>query len=263
MSMDFRTMFSLSGKHTLITGAGGGIGRALAAGFASQGADVACLDLSVDHARPAAEAVCRAGRQAITVPCDVKDPDAVERAVEQTLAAFGKIDILVNLAGKGILRPALEYTLADWTHMVDVYLRATFLFCQTVGRGMIERGTGSIINVSSIASLVALGRGTGPYAAAKAGVNALTRELAVEWAKKGVRVNAIAPCQIDTPQLRVLFDDPQFTRDRLMESWLANIAMGRLGKPEELVGPCVFLASDAASLVTGHVLVVDGGYTAK
>ena len=256
-------MFSLSGKHALITGAGGGIGRAVSEGFACQGADVACVDLSEELAMPAAELVCRAGRQPITVACDVRDPEAVSRAVERTLESFGKIDILVNLAGKGILRPALEYTLADWSHMVDTYLRGTFLFCQAVGDHMVQRGTGSIINISSIASLVALGRGTGPYAAVKAGVNALTRELAVEWAKKGVRVNAIAPCQIDTPQLRALFTDPRFTEQGLMATWLDNIAMGRLGRPEEIVGPCVFLASDAASLVTGHVLVVDGGYTAK
>jgi NAD(P)-dependent dehydrogenase (short-subunit alcohol dehydrogenase family) len=114
-----------------------------------------------------------------------------------------------------------------------------------------------------VASVAALGRGTGPYSAAKAGVNALTRELAVEWAKSGVRVNAIAPCQIDTPQLRKLLVDPQFDADKLMNTWLNAIPMGRIGEPHEVAGPCIFLASDAASLITGHVLLVDGGYTIK
>jgi NAD(P)-dependent dehydrogenase (short-subunit alcohol dehydrogenase family) len=256
-------LFNLTGTHALITGAGGGIGRALASGFAACGADVACVDLSEEFAKPGVDAVFRAGRRAIPVACDVKEPEAVKIAVARTLQCFGKIDILVNLAGSGILKPALEFTLTDWNHMVDTYLRGTFLFCQEVGAHMIKRGSGSIINISSIASLVALGRGTAPYAAVKAGVNALTRELAVEWATKGIRVNAIAPCQIDTPQLRALFDNPQFTQHGLMTSWLENIAMKRLGRPDELVGPAIFLASNASSLVTGHILVVDGGYTLK
>lgn len=256
-------LVNLAGKHALITGGGGGIGRALAAGFAACGADVACVDLSEDLARPGVDAVIGAGRSAIPVACDVREPEDVKRAVSKTLECFGKIDILVNLAGSGILKPALEFTVNDWTHMVDTYLRGTFLFCQEVGAHMIQRGSGSIINISSIASLVALGRGTAPYAAVKAGVNALTRELAVEWATKGIRVNAIAPCQIDTPQLRALLDSPQFTQHGLMNSWLENIAMKRLGRPDELVGPAVFLASNASSLVTGHILVVDGGYTLK
>lgn len=256
-------LFNLTGTHALITGAGGGIGRALAAGFATCGADVACVDLSEELAQPGVDAARQFGRRSIPLACDVREPEAVKRAVARALECFGKIDILVNLAGSGILKPALEFTLPDWTHMVDTYLRGTFLFCQEVGTHMIQRGSGSIINISSIASLVALGRGTAPYAAVKAGVNALTRELAVEWATKGIRVNAIAPCQIDTPQLRALFDNPNFTQQGLMASWLENIAMKRLGRPDELVGPAIFLASNASSLVTGHILVVDGGYTLK
>jgi len=202
--MSETSLFRLDARHALITGAGGGIGRALARGFACFGADVACLDLSEELAQPAVDAVRDAGRRAIAIGCDVREAAAVPEAVNRTLRAFGKIDILVNLAGKGVLRPALEYTLADWEHMANTYLRATFLVCQEVGRGMVARGSGSIINISSIASVVALGRGTGPYAAMKAGVNALTRELALEWATKGVRVHAVAPCQIDTPQLRAM-----------------------------------------------------------
>lgn len=257
------SLFDLRGRHALVTGAGGGIGRAVSAGFARHGAAVACLDLTADLAMEGAREVNASCGQALPVVCDIRDPEAVSKAVAETLGAFGSIEILVNLAGKGILKPALDYTLTDWEHMVDTYLRSTFLFCQAVGRHMLERKRGSIINVSSVASVAALGRGTAAYGAVKAGVNALTRELALEWAKQGVRVNAIAPCQIDTPQLRAMLDGPQFDPARLMSTWLDAIPMARLGKPEELVGPCVFLASDASSLVTGHVLMVDGGYTIK
>jgi NAD(P)-dependent dehydrogenase (short-subunit alcohol dehydrogenase family) len=257
-------IFGLTGKTALVTGAGGAIGLAICQGFADAGANVACLDISKEIATAAAVAVRpRADAQALPVTCDVRDPLQIQQAVSDVLAKFRRIDILVNLAGNGILKPATEFTLDDWEETIHVYLRSTFLFCKLVGREMVKQGSGSIINISSVASIVALGRGTGPYAAAKAGVNGLTRELAVEWAKKGVRVNAIAPCQIDTPQLRKVLDNPQFDADKLMNTWLEAIPMGRIGQPHEIAAPCVFLASDAASLITGHVLVVDGGYTIK
>jgi len=257
-------IFDLTGKHALVTGAAGAIGLAICRGFADSGAHVACLDISLEVATAAVQAVQQNGdHQGFPIACDVRDPQQVKRSVDQVLAKFGKIDILVNVAGSGILKPAIEFTLDDWEETIHVYLRSTFLFCQLVGRGMLERGSGSIINISSVASLVALGRGTAAYAATKAGVNGLTRELALEWARKGVRVNAIAPCQIDTPQLRKLLVDPQFDPEKLMKTWLDAIPLGRIGQPHEITGPCIFLASDASSLVTGHVLVVDGGYTIK
>jgi len=262
--LNLASIFSLKAKHALVTGAGGGIGQAISQGLAQFGANVACLDISNEIAAAAAQSVQQAGDpESFPVTCDVRDPGQVERAVAEVLARFGKIDILVNASGNGILKPAIDFTLEDWEETIHVYLRSTFLFAKLVGRGMVERGQGSIINISSVASVVALGRGTAAYAAAKAGVNALTRELALEWAKKGVRVNAISPCQIDTPQLRKMLVDPQFDREKLMNTWLEAIPMGRIGQPQELVGPCIFLASDAASLVTGHVLLVDGGYTIK
>ena len=257
------SLFDLRGRHAIVTGAGGGIGRALCGGFARHGADVTCLDLTEDIAAASVALVAAMGRQALGVACDVRDPDAIEDACARAIERFGRVDILVNLAGRGILKPTLDYTREDWDTMVHTYLRSTFLFCQAAGRQMLRQRRGAIINISSISSLVALGRGTTAYAAVKAGVNGLTRELAVEWAASGVRVNAIAPCQIATPQLRAQLEDPQFDSAVLMETWLKAIPMGRIGDPQELVGPCVFLASDAASLVTGHVLVVDGGYTAK
>lgn len=259
----YRNLFDLTGKHALVTGAGGGIGLAICKGFADFGAQVACLDIHRDSAVASARAIQACNGEAIDVVCDVRDPLQIEHAVSEVLERFNKIDILVNLAGKGILKPAVDFTLSEWEETIQVYLRSTFLFCQSVGKHMLQRGRGAIINISSVASLVALGRGTTPYAAAKAAINGLTRELALEWARGGVRVNAIAPCQIDTPQLKAVLNDPQFDTEKLMKTWLEAIAVGRLGQPEELVGPCVFLASDASSLVTGHTLVVDGGYTIK
>jgi NAD(P)-dependent dehydrogenase (short-subunit alcohol dehydrogenase family) len=264
VAVNRESIFSLAGKRTLVVGAGGAIGLAICQGFVDGGAHVACLDISEEIAAGAVRSVQERGDpEAFPVTCDVRDPLEVQRAVSEVLDRFGSIDVLVNSAGNGILKPAIEFTLDDWEDTINVYLRSTFLFAKFVGKSMVERGQGSIINISSVASLVALGRGTAAYGAAKAGVNALTRELALEWAKKGVRVNAIAPCQIDTPQLRKLLVDPQFDPDKLMNAWLEAIPMGRIGLPQEIVGPCVFLASDASSLVTGHVLSVDGGYTIK
>jgi NAD(P)-dependent dehydrogenase (short-subunit alcohol dehydrogenase family) len=262
--VDLKGIFGLNGKHALVTGAGGGLGLAISQGFADFGAHVACLDISEEAANNAAEAVRRSGDQeSFPIICDVRDPAQIAGAVDGVLKRFGKIDILVNAAGNGILKPALEFTLAEWDDTINVYLRSAFLFATLVGRGMIERGYGNIINISSVASGVALGRGTAPYAAAKAGMNALTRELALEWAKKGIRVNAVAPCQVDTPQLRRVLSDPQFDSEKLMTTWLDAIAIGRLGCPKEIAGPCIFLASEASSLITGQVLFVDGGYTIK
>jgi len=256
-------LFDLTGRHALITGGGGGIGAALSAGLAAYGADVASIDLTEEIAQRGAAQAQAAGRHGLAIACDVREPEEVNRAVAEVLNGFGSIEILVNLAGKGILKPAVDFTLSDWEQTVDTYLRGTFLFCKAVGKGMCEQRRGSIINISSVSSVVALGRGTAAYSAVKAGVNALTRELAVEWAQLGVRVNAIAPCQISTPQLHSVLTDPQFDQDKLMRTWLEAIPLGRLGEPEDLMGPCIFLASDASSLVTGHVLMADGGYTIK
>jgi gluconate 5-dehydrogenase len=261
--MSFRSLFDLSGKHVLATGAGGGIGATVCQGFCDFGAEVACLDISEEIAERTARALVKAGGKAIPVVCDVRDPQQVEQAVAYVLGKFGKIDVLMNLAGAGRPIAATEVTVEDWEGIFNVFLRSTFLFCKFVGRHMLERGKGSIINVSSVASVIALGYGTACYSAAKAGVNGLTRELAIEWAKQGIRVNAIAPCQIDTPGLRETLADPVYGGEKLMKSFLEIIPRGQLGRPDELVGPCIFLASDASSIVTGHVLMVDAGVSIK
>jgi NAD(P)-dependent dehydrogenase (short-subunit alcohol dehydrogenase family) len=146
---------------------------------------------------------------------------------------------------------------------LDVNLRGTFLCCQAAGRMMLRKGGGAIINFSSVAGVVGMGRGTNAYCASKGGVNTLTKQLALEWASRGIRVNAIAPCQFLTPGLEEVMEDRQFDRKALMDTWTANIPLGRIGQQDEIVGPALFLASDASSMVTGVILPVDGGYLAR
>ncbi len=261
--MSFRNLFDLTGKVALATGAGGGIGTAVCQGFSEFGATVACLDISEQIAGRVADKIVKSGGKALPVVCDVRETDQIERAVAYVLEKLGQIDVLMNLAGKGMMKPATDFTVEEWDSMFHVYLRSTYLFCKFVGKHMLERGKGSIINVSSVASVTALGIGTAPYSATKAGVNGLTRELALEWATRGVRVNAIAPCPIDTPDMRAAIADPHFGGEKLLKAYLDAIPRRTLGQPEEIVGPCVFLASDASSIVTGHLLMVDAGWSIK
>jgi NAD(P)-dependent dehydrogenase (short-subunit alcohol dehydrogenase family) len=258
-----KNLFDLQGRVALITGAGAGFGETLALAFAGYGAHIAAADINLQSARSTAAKVCAKGRRAIAIPVDVADPEQIRAMVNATVDEFGTIDILVNSAGISQHDPAESTPLETWDRCIDVNLRGTFLCCQAAGRVMLEKGKGVIINFSSIAGSVGFARGVNAYCASKGGVNTLTKQLAIEWGPRGIRVNAIAPCQFMTPGLEEVMRDPQFNPEQLMRAWKENIPLGRIGEAREMAGPALFLASDASSMVTGTVLPVDGGYLAR
>jgi NAD(P)-dependent dehydrogenase (short-subunit alcohol dehydrogenase family) len=257
-----QSLFDLTGRVAIVTGAGanGGLGHALALGLARHGADVVASDIDDAGAETTRDEIRALGRKSIAVHCDVSKPEEVEQMFAALDAEFGKIDILINNAG--ILPSRVfphELALEHWQQTLGVSLTGTFLCTQHALRRMMQQGRGgSIVNVSSIAGVLALGRGNLPHSVSKSGVNQFTSEVAVEYAKYGIRVNAIAPAQIITAGFRKWMASPSFSpalRDRL----LSGIPINRFLEPEEFVGPVVFLCSDAASVVTGVILPVDGG----
>jgi len=256
--------FRLDGKVAFVTAAAGGFGSAISQGLAEQGADVVVTDIREDEARAVSDRVAQTGRRTLAIGLDVADPQQIERSVQQTVEEFGRIDVLVNVACAAVLRPVLDMSTADFDRTMASCLRGAFLMSQAVGRVMVSGKTGgTMVHISSIASARALGRGTGMYAASKAGINAMVRELAVEWAEHGIRVNAIAPCQFRTESFERVLDNPRLGgREYLTKKMTARIPLGRFGEPPEIVAPAVFLASEASSMVTGHVLFLDGGYMA-
>jgi NAD(P)-dependent dehydrogenase (short-subunit alcohol dehydrogenase family) len=249
--------FSLERKVAIVTGSSRGIGRAIAEGLARAGAAVTVNGRSPEATQATAAAIAAFGGISLAAPADVSKSAEVERLIETTVATFGRLDILVNSAGiSPYFKPAETMTEPEWDEVLAVNLKGVFLCCQAAGRVMIQQKSGRIINISSIAGQVALPRLLA-YCAAKGAVNQLTRVLAVEWAPYQILVNAISPGYIETDLTKGLRDNPK-RRDAL----LRQVPLGRLGKPEEIAGAAVYLASDAASYVTGHMLGVDGGWLA-
>jgi NAD(P)-dependent dehydrogenase (short-subunit alcohol dehydrogenase family) len=245
----------LNGKVALVTGAGSGLGEAIARAFARAGATLALLDLNEAAARTTLES---AGSKGMTAAVDVADGAAVQRAVEAVMRQVGPVDVVVNNAGiTGLGPPKLthETTAAEWERVVAVNLTGPFLVCRAVLPSMLERGTGVVINVASAAGVVSFD-GRSPYVTSKAGLIHLTRNLAVEYAGRGIRANALCPGWMDTPLTRWRLDDPE-----LASRLRATIPMGRVAEPGEIADAALFLACDASRYMTGQTLVLDGGWT--
>ena len=247
--------FSLSGGVALVTGAGSGIGRAIALGLAGAGALVGCVDRVPGNVEATAAEILAAGSRAVPVAADVTDPAALSAAVAQTESALGPLTLGVNAAGIANAAPAESMPEEQWRHVIDVDLTGVFLSCQAEGRAMIRNGGGSIVNIASMSATIAnRGLHQAHYNSAKAGVVHLGRSLAWEWAAWGVRVNSISPGYTYTPMTQ----RPE-QRDA-MEGYAKDTPLGRNAQPEDMVGPVVFLLSRAASFVTGVDLLVDGGH---
>jgi len=250
--------FRLAGRRALVTGGGRGLGRVIAQALAEAGADVAVAGRTPDVCQEAAREIAAAtGRRTLALAADVTLAAEVERLVREVEDGLGPIDILVNNAGVNIRGVVEELGEADWDTVIGTNLKAPFLCARAVGPGMCARGWGRVINLGSILSVVAIS-GRAPYASSKAGVLGLTRVLALEWAKRGVTVNAICPGPFATDMNRQLLTDPV-----KYQAFVEKIPLGRWGELHEIVGAAVFLASDAASFVTGSALFVDGGWTAQ
>lgn len=248
-------LFDLTGRVALVTGAASGMGRAMSLALAEHGADLVLADLNADGAALTAAAIQRLGRRALPVRCDVSRPDQIRALFGEMDREFGRIDFAGNVAGEGVLGKPEEISLADveqtWRNLVF----GRFCMCQEAGRRMLAAGRGSIVNIGSLASISALGRGHIAYSMAMGAVAQMTRELSTEWSGRGVRVNAILPAQVVNPSLeKRMADDP-----RLQETWLRGIPAGRMGHPDDIRGLAVLLASDASSWITGALIPMDGG----
>jgi len=249
-------LFDLRGKVAVVTGGAGGIGQSLALGLADAGADVIVVSRDITKLKTVASRIQEKGRKSLAVSADITDENAVKNMVSTVIKEFSRIDILVNGAGLAIRKPADSFPIDEWQRVMDVNTRGTFLCCQAVGQVMLKQKSGKIINVSSVRGRYGLPAGYAAYCASKGAVDTLTRTLACEWAKSNVLVNAIAPTVIETELTKELLADVEYAK-----TMKARIPMGRWGFTEDLIGPCIFFASDASNFVTGQILYIDGGVT--
>jgi len=257
LCMNIKQLFDLTGRAAIVSGGSMGLGLQMAEGLAEMGANLVLCARKKERCEEAAESLRSLGVQVLALGCDVKDKAATQQIVEETLATFGRVDVLVNNAGVSWGAPVEDMTLEQWDKVLSTNLTGTFLFCQAVGKAMAAQGSGKIINIASVAGLggasaelQAIG-----YHASKGGVIAFTKDLACKWAPRNIQVNAIAPGWFPTHMSGWIIEH---RKDSLLE----KIPLGRFGSDHDLKGAVVFLASDASAYVTGHVLVVDGGQTA-
>jgi NAD(P)-dependent dehydrogenase (short-subunit alcohol dehydrogenase family) len=247
----------LGGKVAVVIGGTSGIGRAIAHGLAEAGADVVPTSRRTEQVEQAAREIEERGRRSLRITSDVSDRASLQRVLDQSVETFGQVDILVNSAGRTKRAPTLDFPEEDWDAIIETNLTGTLRACQVFGRHMLEREYGRIINIASLSTFVALYE-VAAYSASKAAVASLTKSLAVEWSERGVNVNAIAPGVFRTALNQKLLDETERGREFLLRT-----PVKRFGRVEELAGAAVFLASDAASFVTGEILTVDGGFLAS
>ncbi|HLB93588.1 MAG TPA: SDR family oxidoreductase [Terriglobales bacterium] len=257
LKVDAKQLFDLTGRVAIVSGGSMGLGRQMAEGLAEMGANLVLCARKKERCEAAAESLRRLGVEVLALGCDVKDKSSIDDVVEKTLARFGRIDILINNAGVSWGAPIEEMTLDQWDKVLSTNLTGTFLFCQAVAKPMTAQKSGKIINIASVAGL---GGGSAElqaigYHASKGGVIAFTKDLACKWAQHNIQVNAIAPGWFPTHM-------SEWVIEHRKDSLLSKIPLGRFGSDHDLKGAAIFLASNASSYVTGHVLVVDGGQTA-
>jgi 2-deoxy-D-gluconate 3-dehydrogenase len=250
-------LFSLKGKVAVVTGAAQGIGREVALGFAEYGADIAAVDLNEERLQTLKSEIEALNRRCLILKVDLGQIAQIEQMAEKTVKEMGRIDILANIAGVNVHKAAEEMTEQDWDFVQDINLKALFFCCQAVGKVMLRQGSGRIINMSSSFGIVGFG-GRTAYASSKAAVSNLTKTLALEWSSKGIYVNALAPGPVWTEARHELFSNPEF-----YANLIKKVPITRTAKPVEMVGPAIFLASEASSYVTGETLLVDGGFCAQ
>ena len=254
-------MFSLEGRVALINGGGGAIGAAIAEAFAAAGARVAVSGRSPEPLEAAVERIEAAGSTGLALTADVTKEAEAEGMVRETVERLGRMDIVVNAVGGGAgkaLHDAQEYPRDAWDWIMELNVRSTIVPTQPAVRAMIESGTkGAVLNITSVRAVLGINAGYSAYVAAKGAIASLTRQWATEWARHGIRVNAIMPTFVDTPQVASLLADPAFK-----QGIVGRIPLARVGETRDIVGPAIFLCSDAASFVTGQVLAIDGGLTA-
>ncbi len=254
--------FSLTGKTAIVTGGGIGIGRSISLEFARAGADVMLCSRSLEHLESTAEDIRQLGRRALPLTVDVRDQERVNAVVQRTLEEFGRIDVLVNNHGASFRAPVEKISLNGWNAVVSINLNGVFLFCQAVGRHMIERQQGVIVNIASMAGVHG-SQFMSHYGASKAAVINFTTTLALEWAPHNIRVNCIAPGPIETEGYLQVLHQTNPNPEEVYRHTASHVGLGRWGRIEEIAYPTVFLASEASSFMTGTTIYVDGGPTRR